>query len=125
MTEIDYEFGSGTDPFGVAAGYLNGGDALLDFAVACSSDTTPNSNGGVAVFVNSTQSPGTFSDPAGFYFSAPDGVFTAPWDVKVADMNQDGKDDLIVSNAAAGSVSVLLARYRSRSCTWGIDSGSS
>jgi hypothetical protein len=31
--------------------------------------------------------------------------------VKVADMNQDGKDDLIVSNAAAGSVSVLLARY--------------
>jgi outer membrane protein assembly factor BamB len=87
------EFPAGTNTRSVAAGTLDGGQAL-DLAVAND-------------FVNTASvllgdGSGTFGPPSSF------GVGDRPFSVAAADLNGDGAGDLVTSNIDSSNVSVLL-----------------
>ncbi len=92
-----FDFAVGTHPTGLAIGDLNG-DGVPDLAVVNHGDST------VSVLLNSTF-PGNVA-PA-FTGQRPFATGTSPYAVAMADLNGDGKPDLVVTNGAAGSVSVL------------------
>jgi hypothetical protein len=58
----------------------------------------------VAVFLG--DGSGGFRRAAG----SPFGVGRGPWNLAVADLNHDGKTDVVTANGDDGSVSILLAR---------------
>jgi uncharacterized protein (DUF2141 family) len=102
-------FGSGgLDSTGVAVADVNG-DGNLDLLVANSCDVAPPNcfNGIVSVLLG--HGDGTFNAPVTYHAS---GKHAKP--IEVADVNGDGKLDLLVgacygsSNCASGSVAVLL-----------------
>src|SRR5690242_13874864 len=92
------DFATGANPRGIASGDLNG-DGKPDLVV-------PNINSqNVSVLLNTTV-PGSvtpsYADKQDF------GVGVSPVSVALADLNGDGKLDLIVVNSNANSLSVLL-----------------
>ncbi|MEX8522490.1 MAG: cadherin-like domain-containing protein [Leptothrix ochracea] len=91
---------AGAMPYGLALADLNG-DGALDIVTA-DADTGDT----VSVLLN--DKTGNFPVPVG-YSVAPAGskVFHSPKAVVVADVNGDGKLDLITANNASGDVSVL------------------
>jgi len=91
-------FATGTLPYGVAVGDVNG-DGKLDVIVA------NRGSGTLSVFLNTTaMGAGTLSFAAAQTFT----VGTGPQAVAVADVNGDGKPDLIAVNTVSNSISVLL-----------------
>ncbi len=91
-------FTTGSGPFSVTTADVNG-DGKPDLVVANGNDNT------VSVLLNTT-APGTTSPS--FATQQTFAVGNTPESVTVADVNGDGKPDLIVANAFGGSVSVLL-----------------
>lgn len=85
----------------VAAADVNG-DGIPDLIVAnaCESSTNCN-NGGIGVLLGNGD--GTFQPAVTYNSGGADATF-----VTVADVNQDGKPDLVVANANTDSVAVLL-----------------
>jgi hypothetical protein len=98
-------FPAGAQPEAVRIADVNG-DGLPDIAVA---NLDPGADGtgsaGVSVLLQDAAHPGSFLAPV-TYATQGDAI-----DVAVADLNGDGKPDLVVANlepAPSGSVSVLL-----------------
>jgi hypothetical protein len=91
------DFATGTDPIGIALGDINS-DGKPDLAAVLTSGT-------VSVFLNTTSAAGTnpmfttITDiPTGSY----------PISVALADVNCDGKPDIVTANWGGDSISVLL-----------------
>ena len=91
-------FATGTSPYSVTVADVNG-DGKPDLIVANYSDGT------VSVLLNTTP-PG--ANTPSFAAQQTFGVGTTPSSVSVADVNGDGKPDLIVANSGDNTVSVLL-----------------
>lgn len=95
------------NPYGAATGLLND-DLTTDIVVACQSGIGSLPNGGVAVFLGNPAQPGSFITPTPYEFNVDPGASPRPLFVKAADMNLDGRRDLIVSCTGSGKISVLL-----------------
>ncbi|MHB1795681.1 MAG: FG-GAP-like repeat-containing protein [Acidobacteriaceae bacterium] len=76
--------------YGIAAGDFNG-DGKLDFAVTNTSNGSANTTGAVLVYLN--KGSGAFAKPVSYAAS----MFPGP--IVAADMNKDGKLDLIVASS--------------------------
>jgi len=92
------EFAAGSGPVFIAVGDFNG-DGKPDLVVASSGSNQIN------VLLNTTTG-GALS----FAAPIPYTVGTAPFFVDVADVNGDGKPDLITANSSSNDVSVLLGK---------------
>jgi hypothetical protein len=89
----------GPFPFALAVGDFNG-DHKADLAVAYSGPGLPQAGGTIALFLgkgDGTFTPGPTYDIGG-----------EPTSLTAADLNGDGKLDLVATNAAGSNVSVLL-----------------
>lgn len=87
----------GNLPIGLAVADFNG-DGIPDIAVANSGDSTVN------ILIGNGD--GTFTIPASPYKTGPAG--STPWGVAVADINRDGKPDLVVANSGNNTMAVLI-----------------
>ncbi len=96
LSAVNYPAVSGSAAMGVAIGDLNG-DGRPDLAV-----TNNGVTGTVSVLLQSTITAGTFQ--AAVNYTVGDG----PRPVAIADLNRDGRPDLVVGNTGAGGISVLL-----------------
>jgi hypothetical protein len=93
-------FPTGDTPLGVAVGDLNR-DGKPDLSVAnCGAPCDGSGSGSVSVLLGNGD--GTFSAPVDVLTG------TGPDAVAVADLNRDGKPDLVSANVGTGGVSVLL-----------------
>lgn len=90
---------AGRDPRSVALGDLNG-DGYLDVAVANYGDNT------VGVLIG--LGDGRFLPSVDFRIEIPPGGESGPCAVAIDDLNEDGRNDLAVSNCAGNTVSILL-----------------
>ena len=91
-------FAAGNAPAGVVVGDLNG-DTRLDLAVI-HFDPNVAQVGNVSVLLGNGY--GTFQAPLAFTAGA------GARSLAVADLDGDGKSDLVVANTSAGTVSVLM-----------------
>ena len=91
-------FATGSDPFSVTAADING-DGKPDLIVANDGSNT------VSVLLNTT-APGA-TTPS-FATQQTFATGNTPFSVTMADLNGDGKPDLIVANSNDNTVSVLL-----------------
>lgn len=90
-------FATGTSPDSVNFADING-DGKPDLIVANSNDNT------LSVLLNTSY----FGSAPYFAMQQTFATGAAPYSISAADLNGDGKPDLIVANFGAGSVSVLL-----------------
>jgi uncharacterized membrane protein len=99
---------SGYNPYSVAVADLNG-DGKLDLVVANENQNKNDTQGAISVMLG--KGNGTFRAPANYSSGG-----QSAYSVAVADVNGDGKLDLVVANGCAGSdcstggVSVLLGK---------------
>lgn len=91
---ITYRSG-GNRPEGIALGDVNG-DGQLDIIVCNQASSS------VGILLNSTKTPGKFANPVTYASGG-----SLPRSLTLGDINGDGRVDIIVSNSAAGIVSVL------------------
>jgi hypothetical protein len=86
----------------VATGDLNG-DGKPDLALVTTYVAGPPPHPGhVAVYLQDPANPGTFLSAVNY------NVGSDPWHIAIADLNSDGKLDLVVANTNSNDVSVLL-----------------
>jgi hypothetical protein len=81
----------------------------LRFAQACHPAAPCSPGGGIIVFVG--YGDGTFVETPYFFYVDDPGSCRDPYFVKVADMDQDGFNDLLTSNSGASSISVLINAF--------------
>ena len=93
---VDYP--AGTSPYSVSVGDFKG-DGKLDLAVA---NYNVNKPGGVSILLGNGN--GTFASPVAY------GVGGEPSSLTLADLNGDGKLDVVSCNYHSDTVSVLLGR---------------
>ncbi|MCY2966934.1 MAG: FG-GAP-like repeat-containing protein, partial [Planctomycetota bacterium] len=91
------DFATGTKPWGIAVGDLNG-DGKPDLAVPTETNNT------VSILINNTSLGGA----SAFLGKIDRATGNFPTAVAMADFNLDGRRDLAVSNLSSSSVSVLL-----------------
>ena len=100
--KVDFAIGSGSIPFSVSIGDING-DGKPDLAVANNGTNT------VSVFRNMSSSgsigSGSFAAKVDF------ATGSAPISVAIGDLDGDGKPDLVAANNSSNSVSVLRNTY--------------
>jgi len=94
---VNYSLGAGVNPVSIATADFNH-DGYFDLVVADEGNSV--SPGGLLVLLNNRD--GTFGAPI------PSTGATNPNFVTAADVNRDGKQDVVVSNQTTGSISVLL-----------------
>jgi hypothetical protein len=94
-------FAAGTEPRSVVAADVNG-DGRPDLIVANNGDST------VSVLLNTTTPGATTLSFATQQTFATGSAGSAPFSIVAADVNGDGKSDLIAANEGATTVSVLL-----------------
>ena len=104
------DFATGTYPYGVAIGDLDG-DGKPDLAVANWSSTTVSvlRNTAISGFITS----GSFAAKVDF------ATGTNPWSVAICDLDGDGKPDLAVANFTSSTVSVFQNMAASGSISTG------
>ena len=93
----------GAGPMSVAVGDFNG-DGKIDLVTAnydngAGRTLTVLTNNGTGGFGSNA----TFTVGTPFPFVPPEGFYQAPWSVTVADVNQDGKPDLVSANYTSGA----------------------
>jgi uncharacterized membrane protein len=99
---------SGYNPYSVAVADVNG-DGTLDLIIANEQQSKSNPEGSISVMLG--KGNGTFHKPVNY-----DSGGESAYSISVADVNGDGKLDLVVangclgSNCATGSVGVLLGK---------------
>jgi hypothetical protein len=105
--ELVYLQNPPVNAWGVASGRFDTTDKLWDFVVAYGSGG-PTNHGGIAVFRNDPLNPGQFY-LARYFDTNPGGGFpTGATFVAVADMDLDGRDDVVVSNTDVNNIAVLI-----------------
>jgi len=86
----------------IATGDLNG-DGEFDLALVTTYIAGPPPHPGhVAVYLQDPANPGTFFSAVNYT------VGSDPWHIAIADLNSDGKLDIVVANTNSNDVSVLL-----------------
>jgi hypothetical protein len=105
------DFTTGSIPYGVAAGDLDG-DGKIDLVVANNASSTISVYRNTSTLGNITT--GSFASKVDFTAG------TNPWGVVITDVDGDGKLDIAVSNFGSNTVSV----FRNTSTTGSITSGS-
>lgn len=96
-----YELPPAIDPYGVAVGKVNTTDTQDDIVVAVQhGDPCPGSHGGIVILLGRANA--TFVEPAMRICVDPDDP-PKPCFVKIADLNQDNKNDIVTSNADSGN----------------------
>ncbi|CAM4809506.1 unnamed protein product [Rotaria magnacalcarata] len=93
--QVTYTTGDASGPNSVAIGYLNN-DSHLDIVVA----NCWNNN--VGVFLGNGD--GSFSTQTSYST----GLYSLPYSVVLADVNLDGRLDIVVANSGTDSISILL-----------------
>lgn len=96
--KIDYYAGVNSSPISIAVGDLNG-DGKPDLV------TTAQDANGIVIFENASNH--STIQPGSFGIGIPLGTGAGPTGIVIADLNNDGKPDLVVTNYRGSSISIF------------------
>jgi hypothetical protein len=105
--DYPYPLAEDTSPFGVDVGRINV-DPKNDIVVALAAEEPCDPGGGIAVFVG--YGDGTFRETP-YLFCVDPGNNPQPRFVKIADLDQDGFNDIVTSNNNSDNISVLINAF--------------